>query len=310
MMIAHQTRKNELTNNAHHAWPEMKRPTSECSTFRKCCNLPLLTVVLWSESVRKGSGDSHSKPQRRDVGTDAEAVSNIISLVQAPDVKEEVRGQIKTWKAQASAVRRLPFVSRVVVTQLGVPILLHRRGRQAIFVGAIQAQLLDTNAMDSPLRIATNILFLTGIVFNVTGAYFALMAASALETDLNNLNAELNYLKDGKLQDMFNFEDLTTLAKRFVRPHYHDDGSGSGSSGAVYGHLALEQHCLSVKRNQAAGKLGSWAITVGFLTCLVALGCLAWKTIAMGVAASVVISLLLVVRLALLFMHRKPGDII
>ena len=164
--------------------------------------------------------------------------------------------------------------------------------------------------MDSPLHIATNILFLTGIVFNVTGAYFALMAASALETDLNNVNAEVNYMKEGKVQGMVDFEELSLLAKRFFKPHYHDDGSGSGSSGAVHRHLALEQHCLSVLRNQAAGKLGSYTITVGFLKCLVALGCLAWKTRAMGVAASIVISLLLCVRFALLFMHRKISNII
>ena len=82
----------------------MKRQTSECSTFHHAETVVPFAHRLWSESNRKGSGDSHSKPQRRDVGTDAEAVSNIISLVQAPDVKEEVRGQIKTWKAQASAV--------------------------------------------------------------------------------------------------------------------------------------------------------------------------------------------------------------
>jgi len=240
--------------------------------------------------VRSGTGDSQQGRNQRDVGRDAETVSNIISLVQAPDVQEEVKGDIKTWIAQANT---------------------------AVFVGAIQAQLLDTNVQDgfgSRLHLTRNILFLTGIILHVTGAYFALMAASELETDLNHLNAELKYLSASKLREEV-FNGLTTLAKRFVKPHYYDEEGASsrkqGNRTPDYSHLAVERLCRSVRRHQFSGKFGSYSIALGFLACLAGLGCLSYEydRKAMRIAASVVIFILLFVRFVILFIHKKISDI-
>jgi hypothetical protein len=162
-------------------------------------------------------------------------------------------------------------------------------------------------------------LFLSGIIFHVAGAYFALTAASELETDLNHLNAELKYLNDSKLRDDV-FNGLTTLARRFVKPHHYDEEGASSRRGgsrraygyhAMYCHLPLERLCRSVRRHQVSGKLGSYAIAVGFLACLAGLGCLAYEydRMAMRVAASIVIFVLLVVRFVVLFIHRKFSDL-
>jgi hypothetical protein len=157
-------------------------------------------------------------------------------------------------------------------------------------------------------------LFLTGIILHVTGAYFALMAASKLETDLNHLNAELKYLSDSKLRDDV-FNGLTTLARRFVKPHYYDEEGASarrrGNRDPMFCHLPLERLCRSVRRHQVSGKLGSYAIALGFLACLAGLGCLAYEydRKAMRVAASVVIFVLLLVRFVFLFIHRKMSDL-
>jgi hypothetical protein len=121
-------------------------------------------------------------------------------------------------------------------------------------------------------------------------------------------------MNDSRLRDDV-FNELTTLARRFVRPHYYDAEGASyrrcGSRNVMYCYLPLERLCRSVRRHQVSGKLGSYAIALGFLACLAGLGCLAYEydRKAMRVAASVVIFVLLVVRFVVLFIHRKISDL-
>ena len=130
------------------------------------------------------------------------------------------------------------------------------------------------------------------------GAYFALMAASSLETDLNNVQSYLRRLTDAQRDTVIKLP-LSPFAKRLINPHHREPGmpERQGDS-SLYKDVTLEQMCRSIRKNQYAGSLGSGAIAVGFITCPAALLCLAWNppASAVWIAGIAVVGVLLFLR--------------
>ena len=167
-------------------------------------------------------------------------------------------------------------------------------------MGAIQAQLLNNNNAGSKtsLNTATNTLFLVGILFNVIGAYFALTAASSLDTNINDIELELPNLKDEPN------DTLSAFAKEFTNADRAKRAAKDNKN------INFERICQSIRRFEKVGRLAYCAISLGFLSCPAALCCLAYDQglLAMKIAAPAVVASLLILAFACSVIYRRKTD--
>jgi hypothetical protein len=166
-------------------------------------------------------------------------------------------------------------------------------------LGAIQSQLLNIDN-STRLRAATSTLFLVGILFNVIGAYYALTAASSLETNLNEAQIEQEGWKDAVHKP-----DAQNLSE------YARDLAGirdfKGPLAAENNEIPYERICQSIRRFHHVGNLAYFAISLGFIACPAALVCLALDQgpFVMKVVAPAVVGILVILALACSRIYRS-----
>jgi len=154
------------------------------------------------------------------------------------------------------------------------------------------------------LKTATNTLFLVGILFNVIGAYYALTAASSLDTNLNLIQIELKKWESSEHEPR---DTLSAFARGFIGAR-----RTKGSAGAEDNEISFERVCQSIRRFHHAGVLAYYAISIGFLSCPAALCCLAFtqQNLAMRIAAPAVVVSLLILAFACSRIYRRKTDAI
>jgi hypothetical protein len=178
---------------------------------------------------------------------------------------------------------------------------------QAVLVCGVQTQALTFTFYDhaTHLKVAVNVLFFISIVSSITGAYYALIATSTLEANLNQVKSLLGSKTDQELLDIARLP-LSSLARRFVYRHCtdrrvvitKDDQQPSRVREDMLAGTTLEDLCLSIARNKVAGTLGVVVISLGFTACLAAFLCLACATQprAVWITTVVVVSVLFAMR--------------
>jgi len=213
------------------------------------------------------------------ISKDVEVLQRLRDLIHEPDLKGKIRGQINTLHAQANA---------------------------AVFLGAVQAQLLQTDN-STRLKTATNTLFLVGILFNVIGAYYALTTASSLESDLHNIQAEL---EKWQTNSQHKPEGLSTYGKDLAGASLIEAVTLPTDSKGDNNVISFERTCQSIRRSQSVGSLAYNAISLGFLACPAALLCLAFDQgpLAMKISAPAVVVILLIIPLACSLLYRHNTD--
>jgi hypothetical protein len=241
---------------------------------------------------------------------DAVALSGLLLLSREPGVEDEISGQSKSLKAQAIAVCD-PCLCRVCWRAFD--------RRQAVFVGAIQTQALtfSIDKNETNLQTATNVFFFVGILFNVVGAYYALMSASSLEADNLELESIFRGMTDAELADATRLP-LSPLASRIVKHRYshrtgiwdvpsaHDDGEPHPTS-QIFDNTPLERLCHSILANRHSGLLGVAVIALGFISCPIAFLCLVQDSqpLAVKIVTLTVIGILFSLRVVVQYVPRR-----
>ena len=100
---------------------------------------------------------------------------------------------------------------------------------------------------------------------------------------------------------------LSNYAKRFIRwdlPLEVNEQSGD------YDHIPFEQQCQSIRRFRYTGQLAYATISLGFLACPVALGCLAFDEgpVVMQIAALAVVGFIILFGGACSIIYRGNAD--
>ena len=203
-------------------------------------------------------------------------------LTQDPNVEDEIRGQAQYLYIFAIAVCYTFFFLLLPIGMIDGTFF-----EQAVLVCGTQVQALTFtfNDHDTRLKVVINILFFIGIVSSVIGAYFALIATSTLEANLNQVKSLLGSKTDQELLDIARLP-LSPLARRFVYRHCTDRRVDITQDGKVPPRVrrdmlagtTLEDLCSSIARNKVAGALGVVVISLAFTTCLIAFLCLACAT--------------------------------
>ena len=136
------------------------------------------------------------------------------------------------------------------------------------------------------------------MLFNIIGAYLALTAASSLDTKLKIAQHIINQWSGSSPGDSSRFASklIGVQAKK---------GQTAGGKDTPF-----EKNCREIRRLQHVGGLAYWAVFFGFLACPVALVCLAFdqESLAMKIAAPVVIGGLVVLAFVFLCTHRENAD--
>jgi hypothetical protein len=210
-------------------------------------------------------------------------IANVLSgrdlITQDPNIEDEIRGQAQSLSAQAQAVRFSPIRSQRFTEPM----------EQAVFVGAIQTQGLASSMNDNSthLKVATNNMFFISIFFSVIGAYYALITASSLETNLNEVRSLLGSKTEQELRDIHQLP-LSNVAGRFVGHQCSQrtppivlltqDAQSAGDQSGMLAGTTFGNLCSSVEKNKFAGQISAVIIALAFGTCLAAFLLLAYAT--------------------------------
>ena len=136
------------------------------------------------------------------------------------------------------------------------------------------------------LKVTTNNMFFISIFFSVIGAYYALITASALKANLNEVKSFLKSKTETELLNI-NTLPLSNVAGRFVRHHcvqrtpqvpLTPTVQSPGAEQDVLAGTTFVNLCSSVEKNRFAGKISAIIIALAFATCLAAFLLLAYAT--------------------------------
>jgi len=143
------------------------------------------------------------------------------------------------------------------------------------------------------------------------------MAAYFLDANVYNVNSLIQSLSDAELAEATRLP-LSPLAKKLVKQHYSHRNDTvvpseehiSDSDKALFRETHLEQLSRSIQRNSNAGRLGTAAIVLGFISLPAALLCLIQDTqpVAVRITAFTITGILIFLRfLAIPMQDRLQG---